>query len=104
MKRREFLRRSAGVVSLGAGAGLLAAPSAHAQSGGYRALVCLFLYGGNDGLNMVPRVDADGYAKYAAVRAVWRCPVPASRRWMRTTGCIRTSRRSRPCGTRAASR
>lgn len=34
MKRRDFLRRSAGVISLGTGAGLLAAQSAHAQTGG----------------------------------------------------------------------
>ena len=68
MKRRDFLRRSAGVISLGTGAGLLAAQSAHAQTGGHRALICLFLYGGNDGINMVPRVDADGYTRYSSVR------------------------------------
>ena len=68
MKRRDFLRRSAGVISLGAGAGLLSAQSAHAQTGGYRALICLFLYGGNDGINMVPRVDTDGYTRYSSVR------------------------------------
>ena len=68
MKRREFIRRSAGVLSLGAGAGLLTAGPACAQAGGYRALVCLFLYGGNDGINMVPRVDDEGHARYLAVR------------------------------------
>lgn len=41
---------------------------AHAQaSGPYKALVCVFLYGGNDGLNCLVPTD-ERYAKYAAVR------------------------------------
>jgi len=34
----------------------------------YKALVCIFLAGGNDGNNMVVPVDAAGYTNYAAVR------------------------------------
>jgi uncharacterized protein (DUF1501 family) len=38
-------------------------------SGGYRALVCLFMNGGNDSHNWVVPVDATGYAQYNAARA-----------------------------------
>ena len=34
----------------------------------YKALVCVFLYGGNDANNMVVPFDASGYANYATVR------------------------------------
>src|SRR5712691_13030218 len=37
-----------------------------AQAGDYRALVCIFLFGGNDSGNMV--IPYDDYATYAAVR------------------------------------
>lgn len=66
MNRREFLRTA--VVPLAAGCSLLRAGDADAQAGSYRALVCLFLFGGNDGINSVPPVDADGYARYSSVR------------------------------------
>lgn len=71
MTRRQFLRRS----SLAA-ATLAATPgAAYSQvvgTGGgfsdYRALVCVFLFGGNDSFNMlVPRSDAE-YAAYAQAR------------------------------------
>ena len=35
---------------------------------GYKALVCIFLYGGNDANNMLIPFDAKGYANYATVR------------------------------------
>ncbi|WP_193210836.1 DUF1501 domain-containing protein [Luteolibacter marinus] len=34
----------------------------------YRALVCVFLAGGNDSFNMLAPVDSTGYAEYSAVR------------------------------------
>lgn len=34
----------------------------------YKALVCLFLAGGNDSFNMLPPASGDGYAEYAAAR------------------------------------
>lgn len=34
----------------------------------YKALVCIFLQGGNDGENTLVRIDASGYQKYAAAR------------------------------------
>ncbi len=72
--RREFLRRAGalgtgGLVSRLAPIPALAAAS-HAQAqtaGDYKALVCVFLFGGVDGNNLV--VPADGeYASYAAAR------------------------------------
>jgi len=65
--RRNFLRAS-GALSAGALFPALAwSPSLIAQTPDYRALVCVFLYGGNDGNNMV--VPYDDYASYAAGRA-----------------------------------
>ncbi len=68
--RREFAR------DLGCGLGAAAFLSAFerfsrleaatAAATDYRALVCLFLYGGNDGNNTV--IPYDNYASYQAVR------------------------------------
>lgn len=71
--RREFLKRAAALSSLGAGApfalNLAGIGAAAAQSApDYRALVCLFLYGGNDHNNMVMPYDQASYDKYAAAR------------------------------------
>lgn len=58
------------------GAGALAAMSAWpampalaaVTGGGYRALVCLFMFGGNDGNNMVVPIDSTRYTQYRNVR------------------------------------
>ena len=73
--RRLFLRH-AGAMSalLGPAAAplalnLAAIGSASAQvAPDYKALVCLFLYGGNDAMNMVLPTDAASWANYSAVR------------------------------------
>lgn len=65
MNRRQFLHRLGVALPLGSGA--LVAP-AQAQASGYRALVCVFLYGGNDGINTVPPADDAGWQRYASVR------------------------------------
>lgn len=72
--RRLFLRQS-GAVSLLAGAGaplafnLLAAGSAAAQTAtDYRAVVCLFLFGGNDAYNMVLPTDTASWNAYTTTR------------------------------------
>jgi uncharacterized protein (DUF1501 family) len=50
---------------------LLATQAAQAQaSSDYKALVCVFLYGGVDGNNLVVPIDSAGYGQYAAVRTV----------------------------------
>ena len=65
LHRRQFLQRGAALGSFGLanclpGIGISAA-SAQAMPG-YRALVCVFLFGGNDGNNMVVPFDATEYA------------------------------------------
>ena len=54
--------------------GSLLAPSASAGSDDYKALVCVFLYGGNDGMNMLPPRDATRHALYSAVRGPLALP------------------------------
>lgn len=49
------------------GASFWSAGEAHAQSD-YRALVCVYLAGGNDGLNMTPPAERAAHDRYAAVR------------------------------------
>jgi uncharacterized protein (DUF1501 family) len=72
--RREFLRRAAALTAGGLAARLaplaaLAPAAAHAQvASDYKALVCVFLYGGVDGNNLVVPMDSAGYAQYSAVR------------------------------------
>jgi uncharacterized protein (DUF1501 family) len=64
--RRHFLRLA--LATGGAlGLGTLSAP-ARADTSGYRALVAVFLYGGNDSFNMVVPRSAAEYAVYAAAR------------------------------------
>ena len=69
MDRRHFLRH-AGALGAGAALAQLGMLTARAQvaAGDYKALVCVFLYGGNDGNNTVVPIDSAGYASYAAVR------------------------------------
>jgi len=59
--RRGFLRAMSSL-------GLLAAVPAQAAVSDYKALVCLYLYGGNDGNNMIVPLDAARYQKYTAIR------------------------------------
>ncbi len=71
MSRRRFLGASAQVGMLGAMStlGLLGMTRpAHAAVGDYKALVCLYLYGGNDGNNMIVPLDSAHYAAYNAIR------------------------------------
>src|SRR5206468_3328637 len=73
--RRAFLARSAGLTSGGLAtrlaplAVLAHAGQAAAQSAAdYKALVCVFLFGGMDGNSVVIPLDTAGYNQYAAVR------------------------------------
>ena len=74
MRRREFLARAGALLPLAPGVAMMRAGDAHAQAGGYRALVCVFLYGGNDGINTIPPVEAAAYARYSAVRGAVAIP------------------------------
>jgi uncharacterized protein (DUF1501 family) len=74
MKRRTFLAHAgalAGSAALGQ-LGLLAANAASASD--YKALVCVFLYGGNDANNMIVPLDTAGYANYATTRSYLALP------------------------------
>lgn len=69
MKRRCFLRHAgalAGTAALGQ-LGVIAAHAAPASD--YKAIVCIFLYGGNDANNTIVPLDAAGYANYAQTRS-----------------------------------
>jgi len=69
--RRSFVR-SAALLAAGNAAGLrsMGALNALAQSAtpGYKALVCIFLSGGNDSNNMIVPFDTAGYGSYACSR------------------------------------
>jgi len=70
--RRHFIQRAAALSAIGLGARLNVldfVSQANAQATDYRALVCVFLFGGNDGNNTVVPYDAAGYAQYSAVRS-----------------------------------
>ena len=74
LSRRLFLRNCGVLSAAGAAAAPLALNmaaigSAAAQSAGdYKALVCLFLFGGNDSLNTILPTDSASWANYTTVR------------------------------------
>ena len=77
LTRREFILRSFGAFGAATLAferfGLL---NALAQSTDYKALVCIFLFGGNDSGNMI--IPYDDYASYANVRESSGLALPQS--------------------------
>jgi uncharacterized protein (DUF1501 family) len=71
--RRQMLRRLGALGASAAAAPWLMnlaamSPARAAAGGGYKALVCVFMYGGNDAYNTVVPTDADSWAKYLAAR------------------------------------
>jgi len=74
MERRAFLQRSGQLAMMGAassyalGLAGLGEAAAFSNAGGYKALVCVFLYGGNDYANTLIPYDTTNYAKYQAIR------------------------------------
>jgi len=74
LSRRAFLRRSSQLAAMGAassyalGLAGIGEAAAFSSSGGYKALVCVFLYGGNDHGNTLIPFDPTNYARYAAIR------------------------------------
>ena len=69
--RRGFLRTgccaAAGVAA--ASFTRLGLVNAFAQGTDYKALVCVFLFGGNDANNMIVPYSSSDYANYAKIRA-----------------------------------
>ena len=74
MQRRSFLRHAGALAGTAALAQLGTFASRAAAAPDYKALVCIFLYGGNDTNNMVVPVDTAGYANYAQQRSTIALP------------------------------
>ncbi len=80
-----------------------------ADTGDYKALICLFLYGGNDANNVIVPHDASGYASYAAARGVLSIPqasllpLTLQTAMVGISAFIPTFRSYRPCLTRGTS-
>jgi uncharacterized protein (DUF1501 family) len=78
--RRDFLRRGAALSSASAALpfalnmGAITQASAQAASGGYRALVCIYLSGGNDAFNTVLATDEASWGHYVAHRQAIALP------------------------------
>ena len=79
-QRRDFLKSCAAISLLGSGAGAmngklgligsaLAQSSAYASLNDYKALVCVFLYGGSDSFSMFLPADQGIYESFAASRS-----------------------------------
>lgn len=72
LARRNFLRQAAGLSAFAGtpfAMNLLAAGAASAQTGGdHKALVCIFLAGGNDQSNTVVPISGGGYTSYQQAR------------------------------------
>ena len=70
--RRAFLRQLGALSALGLASRLdlirFAAEASAQTQPDYKALVCVFLFGGNDGNNTLIPLDAAGYGQYAAIR------------------------------------
>lgn len=77
--RRELLRKLSALPALGAlgslDALMLSVSRAEASTENYRALVCIFLFGGNDANNTVVPLG-NGYAAYSAIRKSLAIPAP----------------------------
>jgi uncharacterized protein (DUF1501 family) len=71
--RRDFLRLaccSAATASMVGGLSKFGLVSAMAQgSADYKALVCIFFFGGNDSNNLIVPIDSAGYTNYQTIRA-----------------------------------
>lgn len=72
--RRAFLQRSGQLAMMGAassyamGLAGIGEAAAFSNAGGYKALVCVFLYGGNDYANTLIPFDTTNYSRYASIR------------------------------------
>ena len=79
LSRRELLRRAAAIGTATTFAplamNLAAVGRASAATGGYKALVCVFLYGGNDAYNTVLATDSSSWSAYLAARNADDSPI-----------------------------
>jgi uncharacterized protein (DUF1501 family) len=77
ISRRHFLQLSAGALAASSVLTLSGPRRSLASSalGGYQALVCLYLNGGNDGHNFVVPISGSAYSEYAAGRQSLALPL-----------------------------
>jgi uncharacterized protein (DUF1501 family) len=74
IERRALLQRSGQLAMMGAassyalGLAGIGEAAAFSNAGGYKALVCVFLYGGNDYANTLIPFDSANYARYQTIR------------------------------------
>lgn len=76
ISRRDFLRMSGGCAAMSQTAllstlvnmSMTRSALAATQPQGYKAMVCLFLFGGNDAFNMLVPTDPEAYADYQMAR------------------------------------
>jgi uncharacterized protein (DUF1501 family) len=73
--RREILRCACALSTVGAAASTfgfqlatMGEAAAQTAPSGYKALVCMFLYGGNDAHNTLLATDADSWSRYSSAR------------------------------------
>src|SRR5260370_25952436 len=71
--RRDFICKCSCLAGLGLASrigrfGLVNAMTSAASAPSYRALVCIFLFGGNDGNNVIVPMDTAGYDNYDRIR------------------------------------
>jgi uncharacterized protein (DUF1501 family) len=74
MKRRGFLQHAGALAGSAAFSQLGALAARATPADDYKALVCIFLYGGNDANNMIVPMDSAGYASYAQTRSYLALP------------------------------
>ncbi len=83
LSRRTFMRRTAQLGVAGAASAYaldlagISEAAAFASDGGYKALVCVFLYGGNDHANTLVPYDGINHSRYANIRR--EIAIPRSR-------------------------
>jgi uncharacterized protein (DUF1501 family) len=78
ISRRNFLQKTA-LLATATGLGRIGALNAHAQTvpstpSDYKALVCIFMLGGNDGHNMIVPLSGNALLKYKAARGSLALP------------------------------
>ena len=83
MDRRRLLRMGGAFSMLGTAAPFaMQLAAAGAAAGGttpdYKALVCIFMYGGNDANNMVLATDSDSWSRYLTARNTGSDPISLS--------------------------
>jgi uncharacterized protein (DUF1501 family) len=84
--RREILRRATALSCVGAAASTfgfqlatMGAAAAQTAPATYKALVCIFMFGGNDSNNMVLATDTDSWGRYESARATGVNPIALMR-------------------------